>query len=120
MPKRIKFDRRHRLPEGAKLVARRSRFANPYPVEDFGGDHAAAVRKYCEWLDDPNAQPVWCKTKWYPRPTREQIVAALRAGMIWRAGVGWTRRATPTCCWNWRTGRVISQVQDSSTHEARK
>ena len=80
MLNRIKLERRNgwRKPAGAIVVARPSRFANPFPVANFGGDHAAAVAAYRQWLDDPNAQPVRCKTKWYPRPTREQIVAALR------------------------------------------
>jgi hypothetical protein len=70
-PARIKLDRRTgwRMPPGAIKVARRSHFANPYPVADFDGDHAAAVAAYRQWLDDPNAQPVRCGTKPYHRPT---------------------------------------------------
>ncbi len=47
-------------------------------MTDFDGDHTAAVAAYREWLDEPDAQPVRCGTKLYHRPTREQIVAALR------------------------------------------
>ena len=77
MPDRIKLERRAgwRLAAGAIVVGRPSRFANPFPVTDFGGDHAAAVARYRQWLDDPNAQPVWCGANLYHRPTREQILA---------------------------------------------
>ena len=78
MPNRIKFDRRRPLPSWAKFVGRPSSFGNPFPVADFRGDHAAAVARYREWLDDVEAPPVRCGGKLYHRPSAAKIRQHLR------------------------------------------
>lgn len=40
------------------------------------------------------------------------------AERIWRAGAHWASRATPTCCWNWRT-REISRNLFVTVHRNR-
>ena len=70
MPQRIRLSRRAgwRKPPGAIVVARPSRFGNPFPAQ---GNIPAAVAKYRDWLDgrlDIGRPP----------PSREEIRRELR------------------------------------------
>lgn len=71
-PTRIRLSRRKgwRKPPGAVVVARPSRWGNPYPVVD--GDRAAAVREY-----------------WAHLATRPDLVAAARRDLAGRDLACW-------------------------------
>ncbi|WP_212525891.1 DUF4326 domain-containing protein [Actibacterium sp. MT2.3-13A] len=67
MPKRIQLSRRRgwRKPEGAVVVARPSRWGNPYQAgKDGDGDRAPLVRLYRDYL---------------ARPGQADLVAAIKA-----------------------------------------
>lgn len=53
-PRRLTLSRRKgwRLPEGAVVVSRPSRWGNPFPLKDFP-DRAAAIDRYRIWFAAP-------------------------------------------------------------------
>ena len=56
-PKRIRLSRKKgwRKPDGAIVVARPTRWGNPFPVVD--GDRGAAVEQYRAWLPTSGPDP---------------------------------------------------------------
>lgn len=51
MPKRIHFNRfEGKLPENTKLITRRSRYGNPFPVAEYG--RRKALELFTDYLDE--------------------------------------------------------------------
>jgi hypothetical protein len=75
-PRRLYVPRGTKNPPNTKLVARTSRYGNPYAVEDYGLDEA--LRLYAAWIVNPDSQPILYKKTWYYPKTVEQIRADLR------------------------------------------
>lgn len=81
-PQRIQLRRTKgwRLPEGAVVVSRPSRFGNPFPVQKVGGQ-AQAVALYRTWIETPNAADLGydaLETSWL-NDWRRQTLAATPA-----------------------------------------
>jgi hypothetical protein len=64
MPARIQLRRSKgwRLPEGARSVARPSRYGNPFKV-GIHGDHAAVVAKFRAWILHPDQAALLERTR---------------------------------------------------------
>lgn len=80
-PRRITLSRRKgwRLPEGAVVVARPTRWGNPFPLKDFP-DRAAAIAHYRDW---------------FAQPEQAELRAAVRAELKGRDLACWCPQGGP-------------------------
>lgn len=82
-PRRIQLRRTRgwRKPDGAIVVARPTRWGNPFTGN---GDRALAVARYREWLEGPSDYRIGRGKHWYTRPLAEELQSL---------------RGKDLCCW---------------------
>jgi hypothetical protein len=76
IPRRVQYRRGQPKPAGTELVGRPHRFGNPFDWRTLGAHEA--VRRYGEWIVNPDSQPIRCGAVLYRPATVDIIQARLR------------------------------------------